>query len=144
MIKYALSCENGHEFEGWFSNSADFDEQKKRSLLTCPQCESSSISKMLMTPQVGPSTKGKDLVPVAAANPMQAQMVEKIRQLKREIEKNADNVGEEFPEEARKIHYGEKEERGIYGESTVDEAKELAEEGIPVAPIPWMEEPKEH
>ena len=142
MIKYALSCENGHEFEGWFSNSADFDEQKKRNLLTCPQCDSSAISKMLMTPQVGPSTKGKDLVPVAAANPMQAQMVEKIRQLKREIEKNADNVGEKFPEEARKIHYGEAEARGIYGKASLQEAAELAEEGVEFLPLPELPEEK--
>ena len=142
MIKYALSCENGHEFEGWFSNSADFDEQKKRNLLTCPQCDSSAISKMLMSPQVGPSTKGKDLVPVAAANPMQAQMVEKIRQLKREIEKNADNVGEKFPEEARKIHYGEAEARGIYGKASLQEAAELAEEGVEFLPLPELPEEK--
>ncbi len=142
MIKYHLHCDQGHEFEGWFSSSNDYDEQHQRSLLTCPQCNSSNIAKALMAPSVPASTKGKDMVPMATPHPVPAEMVAKIRQLKREIEKNADNVGERFPEEARKIHYGEAEARGIYGKASHEEAAGLAEEGIEFLPLPELPEEK--
>ncbi len=140
MIKYALQCGEGHEFEGWFSNCADYEKQEKHKLVACPYCSSADVSKMLMAPSVAPSKKGKDMVPVATVNPMQAQLVEKIRELKQEIEKNADNVGEKFPEEARKIHYGEAEARGIYGKASLEEAAELADEGIEFLPLPELPE----
>lgn len=142
MIKYNLHCDQGHDFEGWFSSSKDFDEQSDRGLLACPQCNSASIGKALMTPSVGPSTKGKDMVPVASPHPAHEEMVAKIRQLKREIEKTADNVGSKFPEEARKIHYGEAEPRGIYGKASMEEAASLAEEGVDFLPLPELPEEK--
>ena len=142
MIKYALVCEKGHDFEAWFSGSDDFDSQKKRGFVTCAHCGSQDISKALMTPGVSGTKKSGDAIPVASMDAMHSQMVEKLRAMKKEIEKSGEDVGEKFPEEARKIHYGETEARGIYGKASLEEAASLAEEGVEFMPIPELPEEK--
>lgn len=144
MIKYSLICEQEHGFEAWFGSSEDYDKQRKRGFVECPQCGSKNISKSLMAPGVSGTKKGDaNQVPMAAMPPqMPAEMVEKLREIKTHIEKNSENVGDKFPEEARKIHYGETEARGIYGKATVEEASSLVEEGVGVMPIPDLPEDK--
>jgi len=145
VIKYSLICEHEHVFEGWFGSSEDYDKQRKRKLVECPHCGSSNISKALMAPGVSGTKKRDDnaQVPMTAIPPqMPAEMVEKLREIKTHIEENSENVGDKFPEEARKIHYGETEARGIYGKATIEEASNLAEEGVNVMPIPELPEEK--
>lgn len=143
MISFNLICENDHEFEGWFQNSASFDEQRKKKRVECPVCGSRKVEKALSAPNIATSRqKAKaDSEKVASIASAQKQMVAMMRN---HVKENCDYVGSEFAEEARKIHYGESEERGIYGESSAEEAKELVEEGIDIAAIPWMEETSEH
>ncbi len=139
MIKYSLSCENAHAFEGWFSTSADFDSQIAGGFLTCPVCNSSSISKTLMAPSVSTARKReqkREMVMSAAHQ----EMVAKIREAVALIRASAEDVGEKFPEEARKIHYGESEARGIIGQASIGDVRELLEEGIEVAPLPVLPE----
>lgn len=130
MILYNLICAKGHAFEGWFRDSAGFDEQARAGALLCAVCGSSDVNKAVMAPAVS-GTKKSTLTSTEA---------KKMRQfatgLRKYVEQNADYVGPDFAEEARKIHYGESEERHIYGEATLDEAKELIEEGVDVAPLP--------
>ena len=140
MIAYQLVCAKGHGFEGWFSNSAGFDAQEAQGALACPICGDTDVKKAVMSPSVKASaTKAKGKTEVTAPPP-NAPDPQKVRQFmagyRKFIEENADYVGPKFPEEARKIHYGEAEERHIYGESTLKEARELIEEGIEVAPMP--------
>jgi hypothetical protein len=135
LITYRLICGEGHEFEGWFKDSAAYDQQAKAGNLGCPLCGNAKIEKAIMAPAVkGSVTKAKG---AKEATPAEQ---EKVRQFvtgfRKFVEENAEYVGRRFPEEARKIHYGESDERHIYGESTVAEAKELIEEGIEVAPLP--------
>ena len=143
MISFNLVCDQDHEFEGWFQNSASFDEQRKKKRVECPVCGSRKVQKALSAPNIttsrSKSAANKEKADVVAA--AQKHMMAKMRDHVRE---NCDYVGTEFAEEARKIHYGETEERGIYGESSPEEASELVEEGISVTPIPWMEENSEH
>jgi hypothetical protein len=135
LITYNLSCSHGHEFEGWFKDSAAYDVQEARGALDCPVCGDRSIAKAIMAPAVKNSvTKAKGRG--APAQPERQQVRKFVSGLRKFIEDNAEYVGPRFPEEARKIHYGETEERHIYGESTLAEAKELVEEGIDVAPMP--------
>ena len=140
MIAYNLACARGHEFEGWFSNSAAYDAQAAGAALSCPICGDAKVTKAMMAPSVKTSvTKAKGQTEGA---PAQTEGVDpqKLRQFmagyRKFVEENADYVGPKFPEEARKIHYGEAEERHIYGESTIREARELVEEGITIAPVP--------
>ena len=136
MIAYNLHCREGHEFEGWFSNSAAYDAQSKAGALSCPVCGDETISKAIMAPAVKNSVtkaKGKS-EPAAPADTTKVRQY--IAGLRKFIEENAENVGREFPEEVRKIHYGEKDARPIYGESTLGEARELIDEGIEIAPLP--------
>ena len=130
MIVYNLRCRNSHEFEGWFRDSATFDAQSKSGKLTCPVCDSRKVEKAIMAPAVSGAKKSA----------VTADEAKKMRQfmtgLRKYVQENADYVGPKFAEEARKIHYGEAEDRHIYGEATVDEAKELVEEGVDVAPLP--------
>ena len=134
MIKYQLKCAHAHEFEGWFSNSADYDSQAERGLLECPHCGSSDISKAVMAPAVARSgSLGKSGERMDA---IKRDYLEAARRARDYVEKNFDNVGRKFPEEARRIHYGETQERGIYGEATGAEVRELIDEGIQVAPVP--------
>ncbi len=137
MIKYQLKCPDSHQFEGWFRNSQDYDEQADKKLLECPACGSSEISKALMAPALSRtsaiSTSSDKEEKIAA---YKRDLNEAARKAKTYIEKNFDNVGKRFPEAARKIHYGEAEERAIYGEATATEVKELVDEGVEIAPVP--------
>lgn len=144
MIKYSLICEKEHEFEGWFGSSDDYDKQRKRGFVECPHCGSQKISKALMAPRVTGTKKSRDGEKAMAniAPQMPEEVVTKIREIKKHIEKTSENVGDKFPEEARKIHYGESEARGIYGKASIKEAVELAEEGVGVVPIPELPEDK--
>ncbi len=140
MIKYQLKCDQHHEFEGWFSNSQDYDDQAARGLLECPGCGSSTIEKALMSPSVarsGAISQSSAREEKVAA--FKRDINEAARKAKDYVEKNFDNVGKKFPEEARRIHYGETSERKIYGEATAVEIKELVEEGVEVAPVPQPE-----
>ncbi|MGB1875723.1 MAG: DUF1178 family protein [Rhodospirillaceae bacterium] len=153
MIVYDLSCDNDHEFESWFKNSAAYDSLRKGRKIACPVCGSPKIHKAPMAPNISKSgikemapapvpDEAKVKVPdVTETDDMAAAMtkaVEAIKELQTTIEKNFDNVGVKFPEEARKIHYGEAEQRGIYGEATAEEAQELIDEGVDIAAVPWQ------
>lgn len=137
MIKYSLSCENAHTFEGWFSTSADFDGQVASGFLTCPVCNSASISKTLMSPSVSTARK-KEEKREAVMDMARQELVAKVREAVAAIRANAEDVGEKFPEEARKIHYGEADARGIIGQASFNEVKDLLDEGIEVAPLPVL------
>ena len=157
MIRYALTCDKGHAFESWFQNSAAFDTQVKRGLVTCPACDSTKIEKTIMAPRIsgakkrgdapvplpsteppGPATTPDVRAPVAMMSPQEREFRKKLKELREHLTKNADYVGQKFPEEARKMHYGEIEHRSIYGEATPDDAKALAEEGIEFHPLPIL------
>jgi hypothetical protein len=154
MIHYALVCERGHNFESWFQDSAAYDKQVKRGLVTCPQCNSAKVEKAIMAPRVATSAKKRRApieapaaaaevratppapAPVAMISPQEQEFRTKLRELRDHLVKNADNVGAKFPEEARKMHYGEIEHRSIYGVASPEEANELSEEGIEFHPLP--------
>ncbi|WP_455873966.1 DUF1178 family protein [Rhizobium yanglingense] len=139
MIRYSLSCENAHEFEAWFSESADFDRQVASGYLTCPVCNSTSISKALMAPSVSTARK-KDETKTLAMDTARRDAFEKLKAAVAHIKANAEDVGAQFPEEARKIHYGEADARGIIGQATTDEAQALLDEGIEIAALPVLPE----
>ena len=133
MIVYNLRCRNQHQFEGWFSNSQAFEAQAKDGKLVCPTCNSRKVDKAPMAPAVAGT---KSSTPTQASPSELSKMRQFMTGLRKYVEENADYVGSKFPEEARKIHYGESEERHIYGEATLDEARELIDEGVDVAPLP--------
>jgi hypothetical protein len=161
MIRYALRCEREHHFESWFQDSAAYDQQVKRKLVSCPVCESVAIEKAIMAPRIV-SKKGRDRAPEPieqAASPaapapaapaateatplvmtQERELRAKLKELRDHIVKNADNVGEKFPNEARKMHYGDIEHRPIYGEASPEEAKSLIDEGVEVSPLPVLPE----
>lgn len=150
MIRYALVCEKGHDFESWFQDSAAYDKQVKRKLIACPHCGSAKVEKAIMAPRLAGSRKRETPAetPAAAAAPEKASVAmiapqeqelrAKIKELREHLTKNADYVGAKFPEEARKMHYGETEHRSIYGEASPAEAEALAEEGIEFHPLPIL------
>ena len=169
MIRYALNCNHGHTFESWFQNSAAYDKQTKRSLVTCPVCGSAKVEKAMMAPRLAnagalapeppmppmsqaavptpamptpatsaPAMPAPTKSPVAMMSPPERELRQKLKEIRDHITKNASYVGPRFPEEARKIHYGETEHRSIYGEASPDEAKELHEEGIEFHPLPIL------
>ena len=160
MIRYALACNKGHNFESWFQNSAAYDKQVKRALVTCPVCGSSKVEKALMAPRLSgvkkrgaapaavqeapappaPEAARQAPAPVAMMSPQEREFRTKLKELREHLTKNADYVGPRFPEEARKMHYGEIEHRSIYGEASPDQAKELHEEGIEFHPLPVLPE----
>jgi hypothetical protein len=155
MIRYTLRCHQSHAFESWFQDSSAYDQQVKRKLVTCPVCGSADVEKAIMAPRIGSKKgRGKAPVPVETAAPaetpasestplMMAQERElraKIKELRDHIVKNADNVGERFPNEARAMHYGDKEHRPIYGEASPEEARALIDEGVEVSPLPTLPE----
>ncbi|MGY3479435.1 DUF1178 family protein [Bradyrhizobium ottawaense] len=157
MIRYALRCDRDHGFESWFQSSSACDSQVKRKLVTCPICGSAKVDKAIMAPRiVGKKGRGRAAPPpepAAAPTPeaapsgptslMLAQEKElrtKLKELRDHIVKNADNVGERFANEARAMHYGDKEHRPIYGEASPEEAKSLIDEGIEVSPLPTLPE----
>ncbi len=145
MIKFTLACEAGHDFEGWFGSSDDYEAQLKRDLVSCPYCGSLKVEKALMAPSVSTSrTKAKiqDKINVATVNKSRQAMFAELKEMREKITANAENVGERFPEEARKIHYGESEERGIYGEASSEDVKDLVEEGVKIAPLPVLPDDK--
>lgn len=136
MIRYALHCEAGHDFESWFRDSEAYETQASAGHLACPRCGSSTIEKRLMAPAV--AIKSEKPAPVAMMGDQAREMREFLRAFGKQLEEKAENVGEGFVEEARKIHYGETEERAIYGVATPGEAQALNEEGIEVLPVPSM------
>ncbi|WP_064710598.1 DUF1178 family protein [Rhizobium bangladeshense] len=139
MIRYSLTCDNAHEFEGWFSESADFDRQVASGFLTCPICHSAAVSKLLMAPSVSTARK-KDEGQTLAMDAMRREALQKLKEAVAAVKANSEDVGTKFPEEARKIHYGEADARGIIGQATVDEAQALVDEGIEIAAIPVLPE----
>ncbi|CAN5400597.1 DUF1178 family protein [soil metagenome] len=143
MIRYDLHCQDGHEFDGWFRDSAAYDDQAAAKLVTCPLCGSDKIGKQLMTPGLPAKLNRKSEVkqPVfTGSDARQAQLLAMMRELRQHIEANAENVGSRFADEARKIHYEEVEKRGIFGEATAEDAKALVEEGIEIHPLPRLPE----
>ena len=145
MIKFTLACDKGHDFEGWFGSSDDYEAQIKRDLVSCPYCGTLKVEKALMAPSVSTSrTKEKiqDKINVATVNNSRQAMFAELKEMRDKITANSENVGERFPEEARKIHYGESEERGIYGEASSEDVKELVEEGVKIAPLPVLPDDK--
>jgi hypothetical protein len=155
MIRYHLRCERGHTFESWFQSSAVYESQEKRKLVNCPACGSAKVERAIMAPQIV-SKKGRNdaapapVAPAAAATEVTApgstpllmaqerELRAKLKELRDHIVKNADNVGERFPNEARKMHYGDIEHRPIYGEASPEEARSLIEEGVEVSPLPVL------
>ena len=143
MILYELKCSNGHYFEAWFKDSTTYDLQEKQGEVACPICSNISVSKAPMAPAVSTSRKKASRAhqPVPRMENPAAEIAQEFLQaagkMQKYVEENCDYVGDKFADEARAIHYGEAEERGIYGEATVDEATDLIEEDIPVNRIPW-------
>ncbi|HWA43532.1 MAG TPA: DUF1178 family protein [Hypericibacter adhaerens] len=149
MILFELKCDKDHHFEGWFRDGKGYDAQTKAGKLVCPVCGSRRIEKAMMAPRIGKGARKADAkpeaatVPVAPASvpavlPPEMKAVQLLRELRKQVEANCDYVGPQFAEEARKIHYGETEARGIYGETTAEEAEALDEEGIEFARVPWV------
>lgn len=126
MIKYSLICQGGHSFEGWFGSSADYDNQSAAGLLVCPDCGTDEVEKAIMAPAVRRADKS---AAIAAA-------------IRSEIAKNCEDVGDSFADEARAMHTGEKPPRGIYGKATPQQAKAMADDGIPALPLPAILDPK--
>lgn len=164
MIKYQLICNKGHEFEGWFQTSSAFDEQSSDGLLRCPLCDSDKVKRALMTPNLAspkrrrgdetksysseglPSTPLSEKSPKPAPKPDDFNMVSsalaELRQLQKKITSECRDVGNNFAEEARKMHYGEADVEGIYGQTTSEERDALNDEGIEVFDLPWL--PPDH
>jgi hypothetical protein len=153
MIHYNLRCERGHAFESWFQSSAAYESQEKRKLVNCPVCGSAKVERAIMAPQIVSKKQRDKAEPVGAApadtaatastpTPLlmaqERELRAKLKELRDHIVKNADNVGERFPNEARKMHYGDIEHRPIYGEASPDEARALIEEGVEVSPLPVL------
>jgi hypothetical protein len=151
MIRYSLRCERDHAFESWFQSSAAYDSQVRRKLVTCPACGSAKVEKAIMAPRVIGKKGREKAAPVIAAETTPAvsestslmlaqerELRAKLKELRDHIVKNADNVGERFPNEARKMHYGDIEHRPIYGEASPEEAKALIDEGVEVSPLPVL------
>ena len=137
MIRYELSCDNGHAFEGWFGSADDFDRQQKMALVSCPTCGSAHVAKRLMAPSVSTARKKQQRQDLAVQTG-QREMMTKLREIVSTIRANSEDVGERFPEEARKIHYGETEQRGLIGRATAEEVRDLLEEGVDVASLPVL------
>jgi hypothetical protein len=159
MIRYSLACERGHAFESWFANSSAYDKQAKRGLVACPVCGSTKVDKAIMAPRLARGDKAIDVPapaapaaasapaalpaaqgaePVAMISPQERELRAKLKELRDHLVQNSDNVGRKFPEQARKMHYGEIEHRSIHGEASPQEAKELYEEGIEFQPLPIL------
>ena len=130
MILFALRCASGHEFEAWFSDGEGFEAQQNAGEIACPHCGDSQVEKALMAPNIG---RSREKAPIAPGQ-MRAALLE----VRRQVETHCDYVGERFAEEARRIHYGEVDPHGIYGEASEEETRELAEEGIKFGRIPWI------
>jgi hypothetical protein len=166
MIRYTLVCKKRHQFESWFQSSAAYDKQAKRGLVTCPVCGSAKVEKAIMTPRLsrtdtiavpvpvpaptspaavpgpeaGPVAAPEPATPVAMMSPQEHEFRQKLKELRDHLVQNAENVGPRFPEEARKMHYGETGHRSIYGIASPDDVRELSEEGIEFSPLPVLPE----
>ncbi len=153
MIRYSLRCDRDHAFESWFQSSAAYDSQVRRKLVTCPACGSAKVEKAIMAPRIVGKKGREKAAPAPAAETVPAvsestslmmaqerELRAKLKELRDHIVKNADNVGERFPNEARKMHYGDIEHRPIYGEASPEEARSLIEEGVEVSPLPVLPE----
>jgi len=163
VIRYTLVCDRKHDFESWFANSAAYDKQAARGLVACPLCGSTKVEKAIMAPSLAPRLARSDKAitdrridvpepaaapatppqpqapaPVAMISPQERELRTKLKELRDHLTKNAENVGRKFPEQARKMHYGDMEHRSIYGEASPQEAKELHEEGIEFHPLPVL------
>jgi hypothetical protein len=155
MIRYALVCERKHAFDIWFTSSADYERQRKRKLVTCPLCDSHKVDKAIMAPAIARGGRKRSAAadvaqpapdtavpaspePVAMISPQEQEIRTKLKELREQLTRNADNVGNKFPEEARKMHYGETPHRSIYGEASPQEAKALHDEGIEFHPLPVL------
>jgi hypothetical protein len=162
LIRYALVCHKGHGFESWFQDSIAYDKQAKRGLVTCPHCGSEKVEKAIMAPRVKTAKRSKRTPEPIAANqaseplaaeapapaganqqvafmsPQEVELRAKLKELREHLTSNAENVGRKFPEEARRMHYGEVEHRSIYGEASAEDAQELADEGIEFHPLPML------
>ncbi len=136
MIKYTVRCADGHDFEGWFKDSATFEAQAASGDIECPLCGNAQVARAPMAPRIAKSRGKAAGVAESHAREVAEKILEAVRSIRKDVEANCDYVGEEFADEARRIHYGEAEERGIYGEATTEEAQELDEEGIPVYRLP--------
>jgi hypothetical protein len=137
VIRYSLHCDKAHEFEGWFASSADFDRQAEAGFVSCPVCGSLSVAKTLMAPSVSTSRRREETTALAL-DVTRREAMQKLREIVSEVRSNAEDVGERFPEEARKIHYGETEARGIIGQASPVEVKALLDEGVEIAPLPVL------
>ncbi|MES2197098.1 MAG: DUF1178 family protein [Pseudomonadota bacterium] len=154
MIRYSLHCDRGHTFESWFQSSSAYESQEKRKLVNCPVCGSAKVERAIMAPQIvskkGRDSQGGDVpapvpsteVTTPGSTPLlmaqERELRAKLKELRDHIVKNADNVGERFPNEARKMHYGDIEHRPIYGEASPEEARSLIDEGVEVSPLPVL------
>ncbi|HWL79841.1 MAG TPA: DUF1178 family protein [Roseomonas sp.] len=150
MIHYQLRCDQDHSFDGWYKDSAAFEKLAGAGLIECPVCGGTRIERALMAPAIGKSREVEAPPPApiqaadtgktaqAAAGPMPAQVLALLQRMRAEVEKSCDYVGHEFADEARRIHRGESERRGIYGETSDTEAEALREEGIDIAHLPWV------
>lgn len=133
MIRYALACQNGHEFEGWFGGSADYDDQASRGLVECPECGSHEIRKQIMSPAVAGTRRGDG---PSTTGPSRTMLMEAMGRIRQHVKENFDYVGDSFAKEARAIHEGTSEIRSIYGEAKPEEVRALKEDGVAVAPLP--------
>ena len=155
MIRYSLHCDRGHTFESWFQSSSAYESQEKRKLVNCPVCGSAKVERAIMAPRIvgkkGRGSQSSNDVPALAqpaevtapgSTPLlmaqERELRAKLKELRDHIVKNADNVGERFPNEARKMHYGDIEHRPIYGEASPEEARSLIDEGVEVSPLPVL------
>lgn len=144
MIVYDLSCDKGHRFEGWFGSSEDFASQKERGLVSCPQCGSGAVQKAPMAPSVGKkgnqraeqAPTGAKGVSNAPMTPEVAAALDKLAQAQAKALENSTWVGKDFAEQSRAMHYGERDHAAIHGEASLEEARDLIDEGVPVAPLP--------
>ncbi len=157
MILYRLRCSKGHEFESWFKDSKTYERQEKKSLVGCAVCGDGKVVRAPMAPRLSKGSKKVEVEKPAAGTPatppapspeqqqmaalakhMPKELREALLKVRAEVEKNCEHVGTKFAEEARKIHYGESDKRGIYGETSEEEAEALAEEGIEFGRLPWI------
>jgi hypothetical protein len=146
MIRYDLKCARGCEFDAWFKDYAAFDALKAAAQVVCPSCGSTDVEKALMAPRVSTSrksAKARSEAPAEAKTavgalsaPTDPELAKKLRDLQDYLTRNSDDVGSDFPEEARRIHYGEADKRQIHGFASAEQAHELTEEGVPIAPLP--------
>ena len=143
MIVYQLHCSNGHEFEAWFRDMATYDDQAKQGHVDCPDCGDTSVVKSIMAPNISPA-RNKSTIPLGEtelevrAHEVAEKILEAVSTLRNHVEKNCDNVGADFAEEAKRIHYGEAEQRGISGTATEEEVSELDEEGVEFYRLPLL------